>query len=649
MLNLLRACDEASRQDEALRLKAEAEVLADEVAELHAYVRLNFIGFRKITKKYDKHSDTAASCWYLARILREKFMALDFDYLVELTALCFSQLQKVLEGGINNETNASAWSNSNTPGDLATDCHLEDMTHSTYFVGEEHLMRVRIQLAKHVPLVAVGASSLCQQLLLPPGMCTEKEEGENAAATDLSLLRRSSGGMSEQTPIEVPAKNSEQISPIVTEQQSRRRFSFVALPSRGMVDGCRDASTASQSVFYKRGSDRVSTSCLYFDNPSTFPKYHELMSLSADENSTYCLRFRWTTSPPVEPQIVTLADEPLSPQVKGGLGSTASSGQFHSTPSMGAASLLLPASVVIEFCPAFAPPASPHEWWQISSCPLAQSSTAALLRHKSGFAQFVVPRQVAESLLNGTFDLEGYLTTATVPESRSVDDVRAFFTRVMYAISEKKQVPVVQEWVHRTTFQKVAETRDRPYTVYMTLDDNIRFADAQRRKQHTSTSGETACGYWAPPHFSGSTVEEDIRPCSFGILSLSYWGSKRPAFLPRITGLTSVSEVWRYAPLLHGVSTFHADRFPFKSRPDWFKLIVSEYMDEGKQHDAAAGDWKETRRSSEKRRAIKKGSVDNGARIRVDVMSTKPRDRVLHEHALHLQQQVSYVFLRLLR
>lgn len=650
VLKRLVSSGETRQKDAIAQLKTEAEAVADEVVELHAYVRLNFIGFRKITKKYDKHSDTAASCWYLARILREKFMALDFDYLVELAAVCFAEIQSAtasqenvvarpsVPAAVRTSTEsstcdgllpedkidyaasagASRGSSHSEPAVCAqkgVDEALGEMTHTTYFVGEDSIMRVRIHIAKHLPLVALGSSSFRPHSVVTPA--------EGTQSTIQSASKRdcpSPTGSRESVAGDLaPAAESSADTARLKDNLLRR----LSTPSGVKLDEI--LGQPAQSVFYKHELDRSSASCLYFDHPGTFPKYNELLS-SPSELAATCLRFRWATS-----NDPTLAGgDETSPRRKISYSSQPSmdsSGVVGSTQQPRAVSQM----VVVELCPAFSLAASSHEWWHM---PLPGQTTLLPTR-------LTVTKSVAESLINGTFDLESYivsLTAAGVPASET-SSIRNFLVCVLRILTEQNYVPMVQEWVHRTSFQKTSSTKDHPFTMYATLDENIRFVDAQQRKTYAQKSPgcrPSSC-YWAPPHFANTSVDEDIRKSAFGILSISYSGTKRPDFLPRLTGLTSVTEVWRYSPLLHGVSTLYTEQLPSKARPEWFKLLVSSavFSDEDKSPPAA---WTSPKGDRQVERRRGKKLLDD-SRIRVDIISTKPRDRVLHEHALHVQHQ----------
>lgn len=155
-------------------LREGVETASDGVAHLHSYTQLNFLGFRKITKKYDKHNKSAASGFYLARLVKEPFANLNFDFLVELISVVFGEmrrLKRVLlsrlkkrgtptiypgsDGSdedsigydendldLDDETDETYDYDVRNNGQVVASCDASaDMTNTTYLVGEADLMR----------------------------------------------------------------------------------------------------------------------------------------------------------------------------------------------------------------------------------------------------------------------------------------------------------------------------------------------------------------------------------------------------------------------------------------------------------------------------------------------------------------------------
>ena len=58
------------------------QAVASQILMLESFQRWNFTGFRKITKKYDKHNKSTSCAWYMARVQKEAFMTLDTTILL---------------------------------------------------------------------------------------------------------------------------------------------------------------------------------------------------------------------------------------------------------------------------------------------------------------------------------------------------------------------------------------------------------------------------------------------------------------------------------------------------------------------------------------------------------------------------------------
>lgn len=114
-------------------LEALAEKYSDDVVFLDSYVKINFVGFRKITKKYDKHNNSSASCWYLSRLVKEKFVNLNFDFLIELINLCYGELRSVrrqLVGGVRHSQPRTSSGDESTNGYVRSQGQNENMAES---------------------------------------------------------------------------------------------------------------------------------------------------------------------------------------------------------------------------------------------------------------------------------------------------------------------------------------------------------------------------------------------------------------------------------------------------------------------------------------------------------------------------------------
>lgn len=83
----LRVCRKADVTEEQLdAVESNVDDLANEIVALQTFVRMNFTGFRKITKKYDKRnrSQVQGSSIFMARVVHASFMSVDFDRILLL-------------------------------------------------------------------------------------------------------------------------------------------------------------------------------------------------------------------------------------------------------------------------------------------------------------------------------------------------------------------------------------------------------------------------------------------------------------------------------------------------------------------------------------------------------------------------------------
>merc|ERR1719183_2518712 len=60
-------------------MKQRIQSHADEMIHLDLYVRLNYMGFRKLTQKFDKALEVSGSMWFMSRLHHEPFCNVRFD------------------------------------------------------------------------------------------------------------------------------------------------------------------------------------------------------------------------------------------------------------------------------------------------------------------------------------------------------------------------------------------------------------------------------------------------------------------------------------------------------------------------------------------------------------------------------------------
>jgi SPX domain protein involved in polyphosphate accumulation len=561
----------------------DANDLALRVVKLQHYVRLNFMGFRKITKKYDKHNETAASCWYLGGILREPFMSLDFDLLVQMVAHCFKAIAiyKSVRGG-KNYSDKSYFCGCYDKIQILPKSFLETMTNSNYLVDEDNMMHVRIELAKNFPLISIGDSNR-----LPYDACKQENTKETTIASSPSSLPDiSSPQPSLSSKPDLTHGNVETTTP-----SSQLPLTKNEIPSQ-----CALSPMKSFYCFKKYG-----ICCVYFDSPSNFKMYTKAIQ-DPFETTPYILRFRWNTS--LEKNPMKFPD-----------------GIDYSTSPTSNLKNYLPETLIIEFVTSPLVVASSCESWDSFECMDSNS-------------QLLVTSEIAEMILkDNNINIDSIIKSLKGIED---EKARILLTKILHTIHVDQCQPMIQHWFHRTQFRYISEKQDKQ--IFVTLDENIRYLPLESFDA-TKEPCSTFSFWWNSSLCSSPTALEKIGINSpFGVLSVSYVGMQRPLVVSRIVGLSNVLELWNYSSFIHGMATCFHDQLLPSQKPEWLHLVrhlpitidtsTTPPTTHSVEHNTTYKDKK------------KKGGYDD-AGIRVDIMSTKPRDRVIHEHASDLQIQVS--------
>eukprot|EP00923_Selenidium_pygospionis_P030074 GHVN01053444.1.p1 GENE.GHVN01053444.1~~GHVN01053444.1.p1 ORF type:complete len:847 (+),score=140.02 GHVN01053444.1:1193-3733(+) len=125
---------------------------ADDTVFLDQYQKLNYIGFTKITKKYDKHNKSVSSRWYLARLVNEAFMNIDFDRLIAILSVCYDIINEIK--GV--ECGLSSVDGPQTPPQGSA-------INTKYLIKPDEALRVKVMLMKHVPLCNIGGHRVDRQ------------------------------------------------------------------------------------------------------------------------------------------------------------------------------------------------------------------------------------------------------------------------------------------------------------------------------------------------------------------------------------------------------------------------------------------------------------------------------------------------------
>jgi SPX domain protein involved in polyphosphate accumulation len=114
------------------------ENLRQEIVAFDGYLRLNFSGFRKALKKFDKWNKSDSSNWFLQRIVRSDFMLIQTDRLLHGLS--------VIEA-LNNEGRYEAINASSTDG-IACFANPPMFRRIKYFVAPEDLVEIETEILK---------------------------------------------------------------------------------------------------------------------------------------------------------------------------------------------------------------------------------------------------------------------------------------------------------------------------------------------------------------------------------------------------------------------------------------------------------------------------------------------------------------------
>ena len=143
----------ASRVD----MRDSINTLKAEVIAFDGFIRLNFSGFRKALKKFDKCNKSNSSNWFLQRVVRSPFMGIQMDKLIHGIAVL--ELQYLSIGTKQIKVSAK-------PSDLIIYNDPGKFSRSKFFIPPEELVRVEMDILKKMkpvigqPLTTVSPPSV---------------------------------------------------------------------------------------------------------------------------------------------------------------------------------------------------------------------------------------------------------------------------------------------------------------------------------------------------------------------------------------------------------------------------------------------------------------------------------------------------------
>jgi uncharacterized membrane protein YidH (DUF202 family) len=110
--------------------------LSDEIVAFEEYIRLNFTGFRKAVKKFDKWNKSDSSNWFLSKIIKADFMSIHIDSLLLGLSIVHSIRSKQYDG-----RNASIFSD------------FGSKRRNQFFISPSDTVRIESSLSKHMTLM----------------------------------------------------------------------------------------------------------------------------------------------------------------------------------------------------------------------------------------------------------------------------------------------------------------------------------------------------------------------------------------------------------------------------------------------------------------------------------------------------------------
>mmetsp|Transcript_5553 Transcript_5553/g.12609 ORF Transcript_5553/g.12609 Transcript_5553/m.12609 type:complete len:749 (+) Transcript_5553:50-2296(+) len=154
--------DTKKNEMEHAELMQELNEIGDQIVQLKVFTRLNFTGFRKILKKYDKWTKSKVMPWFMAQVARAKLMTVDYDRLLQRLNDCAVVLRKRAvklnspsEGGGRKRVfsmgqNEGGFSRKRAASSMQQSLH--DSKDLIFFIDSQDSMQVKVQLAKYLDI-----------------------------------------------------------------------------------------------------------------------------------------------------------------------------------------------------------------------------------------------------------------------------------------------------------------------------------------------------------------------------------------------------------------------------------------------------------------------------------------------------------------
>mmetsp|Transcript_34617 Transcript_34617/g.62766 ORF Transcript_34617/g.62766 Transcript_34617/m.62766 type:complete len:717 (-) Transcript_34617:159-2309(-) len=194
--NLTALLQDANRaRGDLAALTARMQALGDDIVNLKSFSQMNFTGFRKILKKYDKWSKKSTMAWYMPQVVKAPLMTSDYDGLLTSLNTIARKLKE-----LGRETNGQ-------PAREVTRMRTQEIgppsgsRELVLLVDVKDTMRVRVQLAMDMQIqstspTAVGKTSRSKTV----SVFFDTPDLDNYSARIMGMPARDDEGISQGAP-----------------------------------------------------------------------------------------------------------------------------------------------------------------------------------------------------------------------------------------------------------------------------------------------------------------------------------------------------------------------------------------------------------------------------------------------------------------
>ncbi|CXJ24071.1 vacuolar transporter chaperone, putative [Plasmodium berghei] len=151
-----------------LNIEKKLNELGNTLIFLEKYKHINFIGFRKITKKFDKHNGkTVSSSFYINVVIKSFFMTFDINFLVYILSICYKYYRdiknknKIIEVKENTKDEQYLLNNNVEHNKNVSN---SDKIYNPMIIGNDNLVRKDVNIKENnLYTNTFNTSDLCMQ------------------------------------------------------------------------------------------------------------------------------------------------------------------------------------------------------------------------------------------------------------------------------------------------------------------------------------------------------------------------------------------------------------------------------------------------------------------------------------------------------